>query len=429
MSEICKGGTLIDQQPSSSPVDTETRPPYEAKLSRDNFASLMRLLKQAAGFKINLLTEGDLTPPTLAIEKGGLRGGKQKIVYEIASVDVTQMTLLPMHESKASTIIVEDVGEIGPDDSHGRPVYVTDKAEFKAYLTRLEAAIDSALEADRVARRHAGRALSGIPETVPVETGRRFDYNLEVAERYGMEAVELPARPKAQELFDKIIANDLAFLGTDGTLNREEVQRYWDANCTNLPNIPKESFWYFKQLARGLISDTIDEDDKDTVTKRHIPSFGEKDFVLVMNFPEKDARGDSRIEIIEKLFNTSHPTGILREKINVALWEDHDAREQSLVAKVIIAELLDLEVGASEIAKYELRLIRPDEYARLAQSQNYGNHDIWTHMDGYNIRGDGRRDGLIGGDRGYGGAACVDADWRDDRRGSIAVRLVLQRKR
>lgn len=43
------------------------------------------------------------------------------------------------------------------------------------------------------------------------------------------------------------------------------------------------------------------------------------------------------------------------------------------------------------------------------------------------IHEDGKRNGLIGGNRDNGGAANVDNNWRDNRNDNNAVRLVLQR--
>jgi len=269
------------------------------------------------------------------------------------------------------------------------------------------------------------------------ETGKPFKYDKAKASEYGMAEVRLEAHPKAQELFDKIIGRDGAFFGTDGTLNREEVQRYWDANCTDLPNIPKESWRYIEHLAAGLISDTIDGDSGKIPTKKHIPDFGKGEFFLAMDIPNFDyndslqkqaALSHPNMKILKQLFNKEDPTSITREEINTALWEDHDNRIQSSVAKTIITELLGIQVTDPDIDKYELCLGRPDQYARIGSKWDFGKRDMYTHMDGYTIREDGKRDGLVGGDRGRGGAAYVGSYWRVSRGDAFAVRLVLQRK-
>ncbi|PIZ94524.1 MAG: hypothetical protein COX81_03415 [Candidatus Magasanikbacteria bacterium CG_4_10_14_0_2_um_filter_37_12] len=293
--------------------------------------------------------------------------------------------------------------------------------------------------------------LENYYEIPTPETGKPFKYDKAKASEYGMAEVRLEAHPKAQELFDKIIGRDVAFLGTDGTLYREEVQRYWNTHCTDLNDpttdatLPEKSWLYFEQLAAGRISDTIDGDSGKTPTKKHTPHFGKSNFFLVMDFPEfdwdneeekKDALRHPSMKILKQLFDKEDPTAIIRDEINTALWEDHDKRIQSKRAKAVIAELLGIaDVNDPEIDNYEFTLIRQDQYARLsagqagmAQTKNYGQKDLWTHFDGYVIREDGERSGLVGGDREDGGAADVGYDWRDNRSDVIAVRLVLQRK-
>lgn len=268
------------------------------------------------------------------------------------------------------------------------------------------------------------------------ETGKPFHYDRKKAREYGMEAVEIPAHAKAQELCDKIIAHDSAFV--DGTtLKNDAIKQYWNIHCQDFPNMPEKSWWYFENLASGNIADTIDNDSSTTTTKKHIPHFGEPTFLLAMDFPEFDwdnaqqkqqALNHPSMEIVKKLFNKNDLTAITRDEINTVLWTDHDARTQSSEAKKIIAELLNTQVNDPDINNYELRLIRQDEYARMEQIKHYGKKKLWTHMDGYSIHEDGKRYGLVGGDRAHGGAAHVVYYWRAYRIDANAVRLVLQRK-
>ena len=347
------------------------------------------------------------------------------------------------HHEEMLEGIAMHLNEEGIDDTYLK--------EFFLHLAMLDERIQALSsrfgETQRAPRRlSAKREEQSVEDPTFSETGKPFKYDKAKAREYGRVEVELPPCPKAQELFDKIIANNLAFLGTDGTLNREEVQRYWDANCTDLPNIPDKSWRYIENLAAGLISDTIDGDSGKTPTKKHIPDFGKGEFFLVMGFldfgrndslQKQAALSHPSMKILKPLFNKEDPTSIPREEINTALWEDHDNRIQSTKAKAIIAELLGSGISADdpEIDNYELTLIRQDQYARLpagqaglAQTKNYGKKNLWTHFDGYDIREDGKRNGLIGGDRGCGGAARVGTYWRGRRDASVAVRLVLQRK-
>jgi hypothetical protein len=288
-------------------------------------------------------------------------------------------------------------------------------------------------------------------EIKQVEAGQPFAYDRAKAREYGLVEENIPAHPKAQILIDKLMTKDSAYvtehkagqpdpadpnktLAEDKTiLNNPAIEKYWQDNCPDLPNIPEKSMWYLKQLVTGKITNTINNDDKNTPGDPHQPDFAHPEFLLAMDWAEfnwsdatdKETAKNKSQAIITKLFpGKQGVTAINRNEINEALWADHDQKIQSDTAKALISELTQ----QGEPSDFELRLIRQDEYVRLAQAKNWGQKDLWTHFDGYNFHGDGARDGLLGGHRAGGGAARVDDGWRDDRHGSCALRLVLARK-
>lgn len=292
------------------------------------------------------------------------------------------------------------------------------------------------------------------------ETGTPFSYDTEKAREYGMEEIKLPAYQKVQELFDNIIARDSRYVTIHNigdpdpyrqlqtltkqrlVFNKQNIQTYWNTHCAELPNIPDKSWSYFVRLIEGFTSKTIiNGDKKNTIIKKYIPRFGNPTFLLVMDFPEFDWNNEQQkqqafthpsMRITQKFFNKLDPTAITHDEINAALWEDPDRRTQSLQAKAIIAELLGKKISDPEIDDYELRLIRQDEYARLAKIKNYGKKKIWTHMDGYRICGVKKLYDIVSGyyDRLYGddGAARVDNYPQNVNYDCIVQRLVLSHK-
>ncbi|MCR4313812.1 MAG: hypothetical protein NUV84_01020, partial [Candidatus Uhrbacteria bacterium] len=285
-----------------------------------------------------------------------------------------------------------------------------------------------------------------------------FAYDRKKAKEYGFSELAIEAHRPAQQIIDAIYARDSRFVTLHKTgspdpdstttppailtadkykLNQAALKAEWNKNCPDLPNVPEKSLWYFKALADYRLSNTIDGDDPNNLTNPalpHIPGFGQRSFMLAMDFNEFDwdnaadkqaAITPQTKAILRKLFNTEDPTNLKRDGVNTALWSDHENRVPSTKAKEIIEEFL----GAGENSDdFELRLLRYDEYARAASAQGFGQKNLWTYFDGYYAHDDGHRSGLHGGYRVLGGAARAGHGHREARHDGLAVRLVLSRK-
>jgi MoxR-like ATPase len=268
----------------------------------------------------------------------------------------------------------------------------------------------------------------------------------QAARREGFAKVELESHPKAQELIAAIVAKDSRFetieqidptdpiMGNKSVLDPQKVKEFWATHCTTLPPIPEKSMWWFYALYNGRLDKHINSDDKNAPALPDVPDFLSTGAMFVMDYPEFDydnqqqidvAKNHPSMEILKTFFSTDDPTNISRDTVNTSLWEgDPDRRVQSTAAKNIVDNIL----GTNAHQQYELRLMHYDEYARLAQSQNYGTKNLWTHFEGYQQYDDGLRQGLISGYVGNGGAANVGSYSRDSVNVDISVRLVLARK-
>jgi|GEM_PF-3226664 len=301
-----------------------------------------------------------------------------------------------------------------------------------------------------------------LPPPPPTpEVGKPFAYDRAKAQEYGFSELKIEKNENAQSMIDSIYNREIAFVNTykagtpdpDSTtipkalltqdkfkLIEANLKIAWFNMCPDLPNIPEKSMWFFQALGEHRLSNTIDNDNPHNLTnptEPHIPNFGQDEFLLAMDFKEFDFNNDAEKQaaltpqtkkILKTLFGTEDPTGITRDEINQVLWVDHENRVQSLNAVAVIRELLGDSVNVDD---YELRLMRYDEYARSASSQNYGQKNLWTHFDGYYVRDDGHRYGLNGGLRDCGGSAYVVYDrrvHRDNRLDNLSVRMVLSRK-
>lgn len=279
-----------------------------------------------------------------------------------------------------------------------------------------------------------------IPLGETPEQGQPFVYDKQKAKEYGFSELTIKAHEKAQVLVSAIYNHDSAFVRSQGripTVDLNAVTRYWKQYCTDLADIPEQSGWLFQAIAEHRLSHTIDRDDEENIdhpTKPYIPDFGKPEFLLVMNYHEFD--WDHSVEMItsitpqtkkimQKLFRKKNVTHISRRDINDMLWIDHESRIQAPNAVAVIKEL----IGSSEDpTHFELRLIRFEEYVRASQTYGFGTKNLWTLFDGYYVRGDGHRYGLIGGFRPLGGVARVNYGRRDAQSLDQSVRLVLSRK-
>ncbi|MEK7083843.1 MAG: hypothetical protein AAB932_01260, partial [Patescibacteria group bacterium] len=213
----------------------------------------------------------------------------------------------------------------------------------------------------------------------------------------------------------------------------DRVIEYWNEHCADLPPLDKgKNEWFFWLLAMGRLTDTVDGNSRTVVGRRHVPDFGHPEFLLCLDWPEFDPENAEEVARAEahlgmKIFKESKfssgtdPKGPKRYEIDITLWEgDCNKRIQTAAMKQVVRELLTREENPDD---FELRLIRYDEYVRVAHDKNYGQKDLLTHFEGYTT-GE-KRDGFYGGYRLPGGAIGVGAS----DRAYAAVRLVLARKR
>ena len=111
---------------------------------------------------------------------------------------------------------------------------------------------------------------------------------------------------------------------------------------------------------------------------------------------------------------------IKRQDLDAALWQGDPCLRIPTVKHKALLQTLGVDPQT-----HELRPIRQDEYARLANTKAWGQKNFWTNFDHYCLEDADARLGLLGGNADYGGARHVDDDSRALATGHLAVRLVL----
>jgi hypothetical protein len=258
--------------------------------------------------------------------------------------------------------------------------------------------------------------IEGV-KTVFVE----LPYNVEVGRRLGLERQNILASPAAQTIIDSIMNGSLPIDDID---EEEALVERWQHEVSNipLPAVPRlEDFGYLKALSHHQVYRHFKNND----LTECIPDFGTFKVLLVDTWAEQDRESGiaMRSVLLERLgLVDGTVNNISREQIEKALWENGDTftRTPTTAHRALLQEL-----GAPK--GYEFRLIRQDEYARLAVEKGWGEKNLRTHFDGYVLDGV-ERSCLIGGRRADGGASHVREIDRNVSRIDLATRLVLARK-
>ena len=148
---------------------------------------------------------------------------------------------------------------------------------------------------------------------------------------------------------------------------------------------------------------------------RFLPSLVAEDF-LVEDFSEPEKGMDAPGSAVLSALGFSQRNELTRVQIEQALFE-HGSR--------IVEQNLNLDARL-----FRLVCIPPDLYLRLGLSRGWGQEQIWTQLDGYQVMRDRKLRALAGGDVRFGGVydlVSIGVNYETER---IIVRFaVVQRQR
>jgi hypothetical protein len=258
----------------------------------------------------------------------------------------------------------------------------------------------------------------------PGEAVDHFDGSLneQEARRLGLERVEIKGSLEAQDLiarvFDQSRSDAFDVMTKTG---QKAFNDAWQKNCPNILPPNGSDFWYLKQLQAGTIISNLDLNNP----QHAHPHFDQPSILWMQDWQEEDyinaAFQKTSSPLFQELLGTSSVVKISRTTIDQALWTGDPSQKTKTPKHTELIKNLGLDPR-----DYHFRLVRQDEYARLAGSgENFGNSNLWTWFDDYQFEGE-RVYGLVGGSRDYGGASNVADNSRGHAYGNIAVRLVLE---
>ncbi len=247
-------------------------------------------------------------------------------------------------------------------------------------------------------------------------------YTESEARRLKLERVEIKGNQEAQRLIDQVINGTLDIETPAG---QKQFIDTWNAHCPNLPPpcVPPDDFWYLTKLKNKKIISNLEGTPAPTS-----PHWNHDQVLLIdsweeTNYDAPDAKTKHTSPLLKELMGNPSTVNIKREDLDSALW----LGDPSLHIPTPKHKALLIKLGADPQTS-ELRPIRQDEYARLANTKGFGKKNLWTNFDHYSPEGDDARRGLLGGYRGRGGPSRVGSDSRGYARDGLAVRLVLARK-
>lgn len=248
------------------------------------------------------------------------------------------------------------------------------------------------------------------------------DINYAEAKKLGLEVNLIQGSNAAgrliQEVVDRII-----------NINTQEGKRIfiseWKKECPGLPIpcVPPNGFWYLTELVQNKIVSNLEGPQQPV-----FPHFEEDELLLMNNWEEHDyntvgAAASLRSKLVMAIFGKTRVTNISRDMVDRVLWEGDPANRQPSERHQQILK----QLGCNP-KKFEIRLIRQDEYARLAPAKNFGKQVLWTCFDHYSIGYREERKNLAGGHRDDDGTLGVSENWRGHNGDDVAIRLVVSRK-
>lgn len=220
------------------------------------------------------------------------------------------------------------------------------------------------------------------------ESLEKFEYNKEQAREFRLKEVCLEAYPNAQKWIDTASngeknvhdeSNTLSFLAT------------WEKENPGLhiPNTALEytgEFSYFSDMAAGHLYKA-----NDAIKVLYVPEWDNVDMILVEDWVECDygkvnATGKSVFETEDYKsplidfdgLELGTRVGKNRKEIDEALWNSGFAYGEKTDKHKQVLQKLGLDPE-----EFTIRLIRFEEYVRLAASQKFGEKEINIHFDGY----------------------------------------------
>ena len=252
------------------------------------------------------------------------------------------------------------------------------------------------------------------------------DINYLEVKKLGLESNIISGSKAAERLLQEVINNKINITTDEG---KEAFIDQWKKDCPNIPMpcVPPNAFWYLTNLSQNRIISNLDNLPAGTNLPA-TPRFQEDETLFVDNWKEQDynspdAASPHRSELLNALLGDPSTVNIQRQTIDEALWDGDPAnRQPTKKHKEILKQL------GCDPKEFEIRLIRQDEYARLAPSKGWGQKNLWTNFDNYFLEDDGDRRGLSGGYRDHGGPSRVNYYWRARAADFLSVRLVLSRK-
>lgn len=219
--------------------------------------------------------------------------------------------------------------------------------------------------------------LANNEETKNIDYAKAKELNLELNLVRGSEA--------AGRLVREVIDKKIDFKSKKG---RTEFVKRWQEQCPNLPmpEVSEYGFGYFRALSEGKIITNFNPPPEGQGNQLATPKFHEDEFLFVDNWKEYNAGPvqEHFDKIIARLLNNvndqdfGNVVNVSRQTIDGALWIGDPAnRQQTERHQKILQEL------GCDPKQFELRLIREDEYLRLAPSKGYGQKNISTYLDNY----------------------------------------------
>jgi hypothetical protein len=308
--------------------------------------------------------------------------------------------------SKRPTTTTSGTGSAELEQLAAQAAQQGDMAQLRRYAQELLTRQAKERGASGAPKAAAPAAVERATYRCPVDLAVPFsDEVVQRARALGLAQARTEPLPQAAPLFDYVIAHvwqpDLSGVETEreGTIRAAAV--------VEKLGFPKE----VSEPVQILVGQFLRNPFVNSGGARYLPQFSAEE-VLIEDFPE-DQEPPATGDLLSAL-GLARRRALTRVEIDDALYE----RGATFVKDRLLLDPLE----------FRLVCIPHDLYMRFGRERGWGQHQQWTHFDGYQVLKNGTLRALVGGDVRHGGLSDLVSIAITDQRECVVARFAVVRR-
>lgn len=409
--------------------DRERLPSFAVKLRRatehDDWSRVRSLAEEASALRTKLTQTAELFQVASTIY------GATGLPLDASALALTGVSLQPAATLEAARQrLLADLASLADQDREQAELYRSRSRYFEVLALRGDDAPEM-LDSTQLRARILAAVEVGDFTEVKSLTSEIPAGGQEGAARSSRARIAEPDEGRIRRLAEPFPGESPRLAGELGLVTEtlepdRELDRYLACPCADAPTFPVRPRGEGGVVSEGCtcghlcppgIGPTLREDLDflmahpfvNTGGYRYLPWFGAES-MLVESFPEDDP--DARTPLLDAL-ELPQRRGLSRIRIEEAL-QRHGTR-------------VSTQLGLDPI-EFTVVCIPFDVYVRLSGRHDWGRHEMWTHLDGYQVTRDLGLWGIFGGHARYGGPENLSSLAREYDSEHLTARFVVLRR-